>query len=401
MAAASVLALILAACGEGSSASGGKVEKVLIANVTDLSGAQQPLGVAESQGLALAVEEVNAAGGIKSLGGAKLEIKKYDLESNPNNAVPKANAALQDKASVVFGSQISDAVIAGTNVTHRAGVPWITSGGTAVQITSRGYNDVFQLVANSAQLAQGFYDVMTTVGEKLGLQKPMTMGLSYSDTTYGKNLHTAFAKSNEAGGFKVVSEASYPLSTSDLSSIAARMASQSPQVLFNEGYPTDGLNFARIFRDKFSTSAKVFASTATVEVVVKELGAKADGALLSSGPNLSFQGMPPQFATVDAAYKAKYNSPLSSAAVIGYQGGKFIAAALEKAGSADGKAVAKALHEVTLTHEMGNLNAQDTLKFTETGALEQAPQYFVQVQDGKAVGIYPDAIAAAAPRPFR
>ncbi len=303
-------AMLLAACGGQASSGGGgggattaasgsagggggSGETIIIANITDFSGVQSPLGIDENAGLQMAVDEINAAGGIKSLGGAKLEVKKYDTESSPDNGVTQANKALADGAKVVVGGEISDMVLAATNVTHRAGVPWLTPGGTAAQITSRGFNDVFQVVANTDQNAQAYHDVMKFVAGKLSLSAPVTMGLSYSDTTYGNNLHNGFGKANADGFFKITTEVSYPLSqAADLSSIAARMASNSPAVLYNEGYPTDGLNLGRLFSEKVTTTAKIFLSTGTVDVILKELGAKGNGMLLSSGPRAEFKGMP-------------------------------------------------------------------------------------------------------------
>jgi branched-chain amino acid transport system substrate-binding protein len=405
--------LVLSACAGNSSGSGGGTTSggggsssapggtITIANVTDFSGTQSVLGIDENAGLQLAVDQINAAGGIKSLGGAQLAVKKYDTESNPDNGVTQANKAVSDGAKVVVGGEISDTVIAATNVTHRAGIPWITPGGTAIQVTNRGFNDVFQAVANTDQGAQSYFDVMKFVAGKLNLSSP-TMGLSYSDTTYGNNLHDGFAKANSAKFFNTVADISYPLSAaSDLSSVAARMIADSPQVLFNEGYPTDGLNLGQLFSSKLTTTAKIMLTTATPEVVLKQLAAKGNGMLLTSGPSASFKGMPAEFTTVDAAFKAKNGKDLTNQAVVGYEAGMFIGQALEKAASTKGSDIASALHSVELTHATGNLNAQDTLAFGPTGALKEAPFYYVQMQDAKLVGVYPEAIAAAAPIPFR
>jgi hypothetical protein len=88
--------------GGGSTAPGGTI---IIANVTDFSGTQSVLGIDENAGLQLAVDQINAAGGIKSLGGAQLTIKKYDTESNPDNGVTQANKALSDGAKVIVGAR--------------------------------------------------------------------------------------------------------------------------------------------------------------------------------------------------------------------------------------------------------------------------------------------------------
>jgi branched-chain amino acid transport system substrate-binding protein len=395
--------LMVAACGNssGGGAGGSKVDHVTIGIIEDFSGAQSPLGVADAAGIQQAADEINKAGGIKSLGGAKIVIKKYDTETNPDNGVTQATKAVADKVNVVIGGEISDTVIAGTNVTHRAGIPWITTGGTAAQITKRGFNDVFQAVTNTDQSAQNYYNVMKYFSDKLGLGANPTMGMSVSDTTYGNNLDAGFSKVN-SGFFNVVTKVSYPLTTTDLSSIAARMVSKSPQVLYNEGYPTDGLNFGKLFQDKFRTSAKIFLSTGTYSVILKELGAKANGMLLSAGPSDLFKGMPAKYSSVNETYKAANGgADIPSSAVTGYVEMMITAQALEKAASTKGADIAKALHEVKLTHDQGNLYPQELFGFNSTGALDEAPVFFIQVQDGKAVGVFPEAQASGTPQPFR
>jgi branched-chain amino acid transport system substrate-binding protein len=374
---------------------------VTIANITSFSGVQSPLGIDENKGIQFAVDEINAAGGVKSLNGAKIEVKKYDDESKPDNAVPQATKAVQDGVDIVIGAEISDVVIAGTNVTHRSGIPWITVGGTAAQVTGRGFNDVFQVVGNTDQNAQQYFDVMKFVSEKLSLGSNPTMGLSTSDTTYGNNLNDGFTKANSSGFFKIVNEVKYPLGTADLSPIAARMTQGNPAVLYNQGYPTDGLNLGKLYADKINTTSKIFLSTATYTVVEKELGAKADGMIMGAGPSPSFKGMPDSFTKVNTAYKAKYGTDMTSSAVTGYIATRVFYEAMENAKSAKGADVAKAIHALSLTHEMGNLWPQDTVEFQENGSLKQIPNFMVQMQKGEIVGIYPESVAAAAPIPFR
>jgi branched-chain amino acid transport system substrate-binding protein len=406
-----VTSLAVAACSSSSSSSssrsssssggGSKIDHVTIGIIEDFSGAQSPLGTADAQGVQQAVDEINAAGGINSLGGAKISLNKYDTETNPDKGVAQATAAVADGVTLVIGGEISDTVIAGTNVTHRAGIPWIITGGTAPRITQRGFDDVFQAIANTDQSAKNYFDVMKFVSDKLGLGSNPTVGLSVSDTTYGNSLDAGFTKANSGGFFNVVTKVSYPLNTTDLSSIATRMVSKNPQVLFNEGYPTDGLTFGRLFKDKFQTNAKVFLGLGTYEAYVKELGATANGMLIPSGPSALFKGMPDKFTTENAKYKAAHGIDMPSSAVQGYIEAMLAYQALEKAGSTKGTTISAALHSIQLTHDQGNLLPQATVSFDSNGALTHSPAFYVQIQNGAPVGIYPANLASAEPVPFR
>ena len=157
----------VAACGSSSSSpSGGgssssssspsaSGKTITLGEVTDFSGPASVYGIAENHGAQVAVNQINAAGGIKSLGGAKLQIKKYDTESNPDDGQTEATAAVGDKVSAVFGGEISDTVLAGINVTQRAGIPWVDTGGIADQIHERGYNTVFMVDHTTTQFIAG------------------------------------------------------------------------------------------------------------------------------------------------------------------------------------------------------------------------------------------------------
>jgi hypothetical protein len=78
----------------------------------------------------------------------------------------------------------------------------------------------------------------------------------------------------------------------------------------------------------------------------------------------------------------------------------FLKAALEAAGSVKGSAIAAALHKVKLTQAMGNLYPGAPQQFASNGSLVNPVQYYVQIQNGQMVGVYPPAIAAAAPIPY-
>jgi branched-chain amino acid transport system substrate-binding protein len=406
----SALVLLLSACasgggGGGSSAAGGSSScpagsgPIVIANVTDMSGPQTPLGTAENQGIKLAAQQINDKGGL--LNGRKIEIQTFDTQSTPDQAVPQANAALAAKPVAIIGGEISDTVIAATNITHRQGIPWLTPGGTSSQITARGFNDMFQLVATTAQSAQGYSDVMSYAAKTVGAGTKMSIAVS--DTTYGHSLDDAFTALNTKNKtFDVLGSVSYPLNTSDLSAIAARMVQGNPDVLYNEGYPTDGLNLGSLFADKVNTTAKVFLSTATESVVVKQLGQKGNGMILSSSLSSSVKGVPSSFNQFQSDYQKAYpNSTLNSSAVIGFAGVHFVEQAIKAAGCADPKQIATKLHSVKLDHDTGNLYPQDTLEFASNGTLKSPPLLYSQIQNGQPVHIFPQAIAEGKPIAYR
>ncbi|MFC5752714.1 ABC transporter substrate-binding protein [Actinomadura rugatobispora] len=376
--------------------------KVVLGEVTDLSGVASSYGIPESQGAQIAVDQINAAGGIKSLNGAKLEIKKYDTASSTDNGTTKATAAVGDKVAAVFGGEISDTVLAGINVTHRAGTAWLVSGGTADQIHQRGYDTVFQVAKNSTQFSQGWVDTAKLAAGQLGIANP-TVAIAYSQTSYGQDFLNAFETINKTAGFRVVSKIGYPISTTDFSSVAARLASTPADIIFNIGYPADGLNLAKLFATKYSARAKIFmAGGADAGDVVSQLKTQADGTLVLGDVTPSTPGAPPAFKTFYDQYRAKYKAAPNSQALFGYVSVQFAAAAFEKAKSATPSEVAKVLKSVTLTHTTGNIfPSPSTLSFAGNGSLKQAPFLASQVVDGAAKVVFPAAAAESKIQPYK
>lgn len=391
----------IAACGS-SSGSGGTAaspKQVLVGVVTDFSGPQGILGTQEFDAYQLAAKEINAAGGIKSLGGAKIVLKKFDTQTDPAQGPVQASAAVADHVNVIIGGEVSDTVIGGTNISHRAGIPWISIGAEASEITSRGLNNVFQCTSTTNQIAKTYYDLLLSVSNDLHLGH-IRASVSVSDTTYGSELDTGFTAANKT--MQIVKKFSYPLTTTDFSSVAARMLQGNPNLLLNEGYPTDGVSLAKLFATKFKppASVKVFFATAEPQLLVSQLGKQADGMLAGSGPSPAFKGMPQSFLTANTAFQKAYGTPMEGVSPTAWQAFMFLKAALEKAGSLNGSAIAAALHQVKLTQAMGNIYPGAPQQFAQNGSLVSPEQYYVQIQKGQMVGVYPSAIAAAAPIPY-
>jgi branched-chain amino acid transport system substrate-binding protein len=399
-----ILSCATAACGasgssagaNGGTASAPNAKQVLVGVVTDFSGPQGILGTQEFDAYQLAANEINAAGGIKSLGGAKIVLKKFDTQTDPAQGAVQASAAVADHVDVILGGEVSDTVIGGTNITHRAGIPWISIGAEAAEITGRGFDDVFQVTSTTNQIAQSYYDLLNGVASKLNLGK-IRASISVSDTTYGAELDQGFTTANK--DMQVVNHFQYPLTTTDFSSVAARMLQGNPNVLLNEGYPTDGVALAKLFASKFKppASVKVFFATAEPQLLATQLGDQADGMLAGSGPSPAFKGMPQGFLTANAAFKKAYGTSMEGVSPTAWEAFMFLEAALEKAGSTDGSAIAAALHKVQLTQALGNIYPGAPQQFAANGSLVDPVQYYVQIQNGQMTGVYPASIAAASP----
>src|SRR5262245_42166388 len=118
---------------------------VKIAVIVPLSGAWARQGQLVKMGAETAVAEINAAGGIKALGGAKLQLVALDAGDSAEKAKNAAQRLIAQEPDAVggMGAWLSSFTLAVTEVTERAEVPWLTLS-YADTITSRGFKYVFQ-----------------------------------------------------------------------------------------------------------------------------------------------------------------------------------------------------------------------------------------------------------------
>jgi branched-chain amino acid transport system substrate-binding protein len=386
----------------GTAGAGGSARTVTIGVVEDLSGAASVYGIPEMNGAQLAVQEINAAGGIKSLGGAKLALQKFDTASDPNQGVTQAQAAATAHVAAVVGGEISDTVLAGVAVTQRAGIPWLVTGGTANKIHQLGYNTVFQNIFDSDQYESDVLALLKEANTQLGISTP-TLAVPYSQSSYGDEAFQAFTAANSSNyNYKVACSFSYPLTTTDFSSIAARSASCGATDIVNLGYPTDGLSLTKLFATQFHPTAKVWAATGLdPTLAVSQLGANANGVLTTANLNPTDKGVTSYFTKEYNAYKTQFKATPVFQTWQGYSSIYFIAAALQKAGSTDGAKLTAALHQVSLTQGHGDVYATpSSLSFASNGTLNQAPFVFSQVQNQTPMPVYPSTYAEAKIQPY-
>ncbi len=129
--------------------------EVKIAMLVPLSGPWARSGILEKLGAEMAIDDVNAAGGIKSMGGAKLRLMQFDTQDSAEKSKDSAQRMLSQEPDLVggFGCWLSSFTLAVTEVTERAELPWLTLSYSDL-ITGRGYKYVFQTAPTADAQAQ-------------------------------------------------------------------------------------------------------------------------------------------------------------------------------------------------------------------------------------------------------
>ncbi|HYL24624.1 MAG TPA: ABC transporter substrate-binding protein, partial [Burkholderiales bacterium] len=176
-----------------------QAKEVKVAVVVPLSGAWARNGELHVKGAQLAVDDINAAGGIKALGGAKLKLIVADSGDSTEKAKNAAQRLLSQEPDLVGGTGafVSSFTLAITEITERAEVPWLTLS-YSDQLTNRGYKYVFQTSPTASKQSEDAIPVLLDIAKQAGAPRPKTVGIVMDNTASP----VAFSKPMREGGFE-------------------------------------------------------------------------------------------------------------------------------------------------------------------------------------------------------
>ena len=141
---------------------------VNIGVIQPLSGANAQFGIISRNGIEFVADAINAAGGIKALGGAKINLVVSDATSNPTIASTAAQRLItQNQVTAILGAFASSLTLAISEVTARADIPFLTAS-FADEITGRGLESVFKVTAKASIIGRAQVDYTLAIAEAAG-----------------------------------------------------------------------------------------------------------------------------------------------------------------------------------------------------------------------------------------
>ena len=184
-------------------------EEIRIGVLSPLTGPNAKFGASQRNALTMAVEDVNQAGGIKSLGGAKIRLIWGDTRGEADTGVTETERLItQEKAHALIGAFQSGVGMPSTAVAERYQVPWVNFG-TVDKITQRGFKYVFRAHANDTIKARTLIEGLAALGKRGGGFKSAVI-LS-ENTEWGKSVGDKQKGFLEGLGVKVHFVEHYPV----------------------------------------------------------------------------------------------------------------------------------------------------------------------------------------------
>jgi branched-chain amino acid transport system substrate-binding protein len=321
-----------------SSLRGNKVtgNEILIGEFASLTGSTSTFGTATHNGIQLAIDEANAAGGIN---GKQIKLITYDDRSKAEEATTVVTKLVSsDKVLAVLGEVASTRSIAGAVVCQDKGVPMITPSSTNPAVTEKGdfifrvcFTDDFQ-AAVVAQFAkdQGY--------KKVGVLKDIK-------NDYSVGFAKVFSDKFAADGGTITGEETYQEGEPDFKAQLSRLKSGNPDAILVPGYYSEVGTIARQAKEVGLNVPLIGGDGWDSPELIKGAGTALEGAFFGDH-NFSAKSSEANVKKFVDAYKSKYSSEPDALAALGYDAAALLIQGLKDTKELDGRGVRDALAQI-------------------------------------------------------
>lgn len=342
----------------------------------------------------LAARQINEAGGIKSLGGAKVELVVADIQSKPEISRSEADRLInRGNVSVLMGAWASATTIPAMQISDRNGVPFIVTSAVTDSITEQGLKNVFRVAPKARWFADNVAAFMADLNA--GDTKIRKVALAFEDGPYGQSVSKNYKETLLAKGVFVVAEESFKTGTPDLSTQAAKLKASGADAVLIVSYVDDEVVLLRAMAAQKFTPVIIGFGGGHVHQTLLQAGGIADRTfgIVEWMPDVS---KPASIAFVKA-FGAAYNNeiPLSNQAQA-FASTWIAAMAIDAAASRDPAKVRDALARIKVTDGPAAVLPDDVIEFDERGQ-NTVGAVVAQVIGGKFVTVWPASVAVQKP----
>lgn len=370
-------------CKGGSQGEGNTLR---IGVITSLTGSNAAFGQAHKNGYTIALEEINAKGGLL---GKKVELDYYDDQSKPDQAVQGvAKLVDQDHVPIILGAYSSESTRAIVPVVTQKQVPLIIPTAVADNVMETGSQWVFRICAGSGSYASATLDFLKANGD------PKSLAIIYENTNFGQSNNKSMTEAAKSAGLNLVDTEAYQASSPDYKSLLQRVKSKNPEVIYFASYLLDAGTLMRQaeqvnLNPKYYTSAGTGFAVAEFPTADKGAGKYAEYTFSVSQwlPTAKWKGS----VEFDDKFFKLTNSHPAYHAMEAYAVLLVAAATIENTKSTQPQALRDALQQLNLPE-----TPFGPVKFDARGQ-NQHPVLMTQVQGGKYKVVWPPDAAESRP----
>lgn len=342
-------------------------------------------------GALLAIDDINAAGGIKSLGGALIEPMLGDAQSRPEVGSAEVERMNEAGVAAIVGAYASAICLATTQTAAKYGLPHVVDVGVADEIVQRGLTNTFRFGPGYHMCSTRAVDDLAALNDAAG--KPAkTVMIVHEDSLFGTGTAQLLQKELPKRGFEIKEVVKHPTPTRDFSNIVLRMRSVNPDIVIPANYYNEYALLVRTMKQqKVQPKAiySVLGGAASSYKFLKEFPDIANGLIdCNHWFNPKDARVPPLRKRVEA--KGAF---FSYEVFMTYTAMMLLADSIERAKSADRAAIIAALASSTFSDSIMPYGPTKFVDGQNTGA----QPLLTQVSDGDIKVILPDSYRQVAP----
>jgi branched-chain amino acid transport system substrate-binding protein len=200
-------------------------------------------------GATMAVDEINATGGIKALNGARIDPVLGDAQSTPDGGTAELEKMNSAEVSCVIGGYSSSICLAASQAAARYDLPYIVDVGVADSIVTRGLKNTFRFGPGFGVIAKTAIDNLAIINDQAG--KPAkTIIIVHEDSLFGSGLAKLLNAQLPPKGFEILETISHPTPTRDFANVVLKIKAQNPDLVIPASYYNEYVLLARTMREQ-------------------------------------------------------------------------------------------------------------------------------------------------------
>lgn len=354
-----------------------------------VSGALSYSGQQGRLGAQLAIEELNAAGGIKGLG--KIEPILGDAQSTPEGGTAEVEKMNSAGVAAIVGGYASSICLAVSQAASRYNLPYMVDVGVADSIVTRGLKNTFRFGPGFGVISKTALDNLVTLNDAAG--KPAkTVMIVHEDSLFGSGLAKLLNAQLPQRGFQILETIPHPTPTRDFNNVVLKIKAQNPDLVIPADYYNEYVLLARTMQQQKVRPKGIYSVLGGAASSYKFVKEFPEAAQYIMDTNHWFDPRNPRALSLKKQVEDKgqfytYEVYMNYSAVL------VVADALARAGSTDHAKVIGALEASTFS---GHVMPYGPTKFVN-GQNQGAAPVNTQVQGNDIKVIFPAEFANAKP----
>ena len=371
-----------------ATSAGAQKKEILLGSILPMTGGDPEPGFHVLNGRTLAVEKINAEGGIKSMRGATIKFINTDHQGKPEVALAEAERLVRQGVKIIAGPFMSGIALVLGQFCDKNQVLLVITNAVGYELTQQGFKYTFRHHFNNRIAVTDLFLYLDDVQKKTGI-KVKTIGLLYENSIWGTTAAKFSREESSKRGWEITADLSYPMGLTDATMLITKLKAANPDVLMSCSYVADNILTMKTMAEKryYVKSIISVGSGMMSPNFVKQLGKSAEY-WVGSAPSATNPKLP-GITQVNEAYLKRFGHGMPDLAVLGYHGIMCLREALEMAGSDDPDKLRQAYLKMNVPSGQKENHNHYPWKFDETGQNPSAHSMVSQIVDGKLKTVWP------------